>query len=96
VRPAQRSRLEIDRLLAAAGWAVQESRQTSTLREVVLGAGRGFAVPAEQVVGKARRAIKAKKRDAALTGVEIQLRAGQHRIVAVVDRCLSIVREVQA
>jgi hypothetical protein len=103
VTPEQRARQGIDQLLAAAGWAVQDLKSANlhaaqgvAIGEFALDAGQGFADYLPYADGKARRAIKAKKRDAALTGVEIQLLAGQRRIVAVVDRRLSIVREVQA
>jgi hypothetical protein len=103
MRPAQRARLEIDRLLADAGWAVQDVKLANlyaargvALRKGVLGAGRGFADYLLYGDGMACDGIEAKKQGATLTGVEIAILAEQHRIVAQVDRRLPSVREVEA
>jgi type I restriction enzyme R subunit len=79
VTPEQRARQGIDRLLAAAGWAVQDFKQADlhaargvALREFVLGSGQGFADYLLYVDGKACGAVEAKKQGATLTGVEIQ------------------------
>jgi type I site-specific restriction endonuclease len=79
VTPEQRAREAIDRLLAAAGWAVQDFKHADihaargvALREFVLDAGQGFADYLLYVSGKACGVIEAKKQGATLTGVEIQ------------------------
>ncbi len=85
----QRARENIDRLLTAAGWSVQDFKQANihaargvAIREFPLNAGFGFADYLLYVDGKAAGVIEAKKQGATLTGVEIQsgtLRAGPAR-----------------
>ena len=77
--PEQRALLEIDRLLMAAGWAVQDLRSANihaargvVRREFPLSAGFGFADRLLYVDGKAAGVIEAKRQGATLTGVEIQ------------------------
>ncbi len=77
--PEQRARDEIDRLLAAAGWAVQDFKLAHihaargvALREFELNPGHGTADYLLYVDGKACGVIEAKKQGATLTGVEIQ------------------------
>ncbi len=77
--PEQLARAETDRLLAAAGWAVQDFKQANlhasrgvALREFPLVAGHGEADYLLYVDGKACGVIEAKKRGATLSGVEIQ------------------------
>ncbi len=75
----QEARKSIDRLLAAAGWAVQDFKAADihaargvAIREFVLDAGQGFADYLLYIDGKAAGVIEAKKQGATLTGVEIQ------------------------
>ena len=75
----QRAREEIDRLLIAAGWSIQDFKAADihaargvAIREFVLDAGQGFADYLLYVDGKAAGVIEAKKQGATLTGVEIQ------------------------
>jgi hypothetical protein len=77
--PKERARQSIDRLLTAAGWAVQDFKAADihaargvAIREFVLDAGQGFADYLLYVDGKAAGVIEAKKQGATLTGVEIQ------------------------
>ena len=77
--PEQLARREIDRLLAAAGWAVQDFKAANlaaalgvALREFELNPGHGTADYLLYVDGKACGVIEAKKQGATLTGVEIQ------------------------
>ena len=77
--PEQQARQEIDRLLSAAGWAVQDvaaadlhAAQGVAIREFPLATGFGFADYLLYVDGKACGVIEAKKRGATLTGVESQ------------------------
>jgi type I restriction enzyme R subunit len=76
--PEQQARAEIDRLLAAAGWAVQHYKSANiraargvAIREFELEAGHGTADYLLYVDGKAAGVIEAKKLGATLTGVEI-------------------------
>ena len=78
-KPEERARQEIDRLLAAAGWAVQDlgsanlaAAQGVALREFQLLPGHGFADYLLYVNGKACGVIEAKKEGTPLTGVEPQ------------------------
>lgn len=78
-KPEQESRTEIDRLLAAAGWAVQDVKAADihaaagvALREFPLKDGCGFADYMLYIDGKAAGLIEAKKKGATLTGVETQ------------------------
>jgi len=75
----QQARREIDRLLEAAGWSVQDSRAADlhaatgiALREFPLKEGHGYADYLLYVDGRAAGVIEAKKVGATLTGVEIQ------------------------
>ncbi len=77
--PEQQARQGIDRLLAAAGWAVQSvdivnlhSARGVAIREFPLNPGHGFADYLLYVDGKACGVVEAKKQGATLTGVEIQ------------------------
>jgi len=77
--PEQQARAEIDRLLAAAGWAVQDYRAADihaargvAIREFPLAPGHGFADYLLYVDGKACGVVEAKKQGATLTGVEVQ------------------------
>jgi len=77
--PEAQAREEIDRLLTAAGWAVQDVKaanihaaQGVALREFPLESGHGFADYLLYVGGKAAGVIEAKKVGYTLTGVENQ------------------------
>ena len=77
--PEQQARAEIDRLLQAAGWAVQSidavnlhAARGVAIREFPLNPGHGFADYLLYVDGKACGVVEAKKQGATLTGVEIQ------------------------
>jgi type I restriction enzyme R subunit len=77
--PEELARLEIDRLLTAAGWVVQDYRHVDltasrgvALREFPLNRGYGAADYLLYVDGKAAGIIEAKKLGATLTGVEAQ------------------------
>ncbi len=77
--PEQQARVEIDRLLQAAGWAVQDiadvhlhAARGVAIREFPLNPGHGFADYLLYVDGKACGVIEAKKPGTTLTGVEIQ------------------------
>jgi type I restriction enzyme R subunit len=78
-KPEQQARAEIDRLLAAAGWAVQDVKSANihaargvALREFQLKDGYGAADYLLYVDAKAAGVIEAKKLGATLTGVELQ------------------------
>jgi type I restriction enzyme R subunit len=81
--PEARARANIDALLAAAGWAVQDLKHVNlhagsgavkgvAIREFPLNPGFGFADYLLYVDGKACGVIEAKKEGATLTGVELQ------------------------
>ncbi len=77
--PEQRARYEIDRLLTAAGWAVQDVAAANihaargvAVRELPLAPGFGVADYLLYVDGQAAAVIEAKKQGATLSGVEIQ------------------------
>jgi len=77
--PELKAREEIDRLLRAAGWAVQDVAAANlhaargvALREFALNPGHGFADYLLYVDGKACGVIEAKKQGSTLTGVEAQ------------------------
>ena len=77
--PEQQARGEIDRLLTAAGWSVQDLKAADihaargvAIREFVLNEGFGFADYLLYLDGKAAGVIEAKKQGATLTGVEVQ------------------------
>lgn len=74
----QKAREQIDKLLVAAGWQVQDADRASirghtgvAIREFPL-PGFGFADYLLYVQGKAAGVIEAKKEGATLSGVEIQ------------------------
>ena len=78
-QPEQQARQEIDRLLTAAGWAVQSlahvhlhAARGVALREFALDPGYGFADYLLYVDGRAAGVIEAKKAGATLSGVEVQ------------------------
>ena len=78
-KPEQRARAGIDRLLGAAGWAVQSMSEVNihaargvAIREFPLKEGHGFADYLLYVDGRAAGVVEAKKEGATLTGVEIQ------------------------
>lgn len=73
------ARQQIDRLLTAANWSVQEvsaadfrAARGVALREFPLASGHGFADYLLYVDGRAAGVIEAKKPGATLTGVETQ------------------------
>jgi type I restriction enzyme R subunit len=77
--PEEKARAEIDRLLAAAGWAVQDLKSANihaapgvALREFKLKDGYGAADYLLYIDAKAAGVIEAKKAGATLTGVELQ------------------------
>ena len=77
--PEQEARIQIDRMLAEAGWLVQDVRSVNlhagrgvAIREFPLERGFGFADYLLYVDGQAAGVIEAKKAGATLTGVEIQ------------------------
>jgi transposase len=79
ISPEQVARRSIDRLLAAAGWAVQDYRAADltaargvALREFALNPGYGTADYLLYVDGRAAGIVEAKKQGATLTGVEVQ------------------------
>jgi type I restriction enzyme R subunit len=78
-QPEERAREEIDRLLIAAGWAVQRVGEAHihaargvAIREFPLDSGFGFADYLLYVDAKACGVVEAKKKGATLTGVEVQ------------------------
>lgn len=77
--PEQQARQQIDALLMAAGWQVQDvglanihAARGVAIREFPLKSGHGFADYLLYVDGKATGVIEAKKVGSTLTGVEIQ------------------------
>ena len=77
--PERQTRIEIDRLLAAAGWLVQDVAHANlhagrgvAIREFPLAAGFGFADYLLYVDGKACGVIEAKNQGSTLSGVEAQ------------------------
>ena len=77
-QPEQDARREIDRLLAGAGWSVQDADQAGihaargvAIREFPL-PGHGFADYLLYIDGQAAGVIEAKKAGTTLSGVEIQ------------------------
>lgn len=75
----QEARAEIDRLLAAAGWRVQDAKAANihaslgvAIREFPLKEGHGFADYILYVEGKAAGVLEAKKEGVTLSGVETQ------------------------
>lgn len=78
-KPEEQARREIDRLLVAAGWLVQDRDQANiaggrgvAIREFPLKPGHGFADYMLYVDGAAAGVIEAKKQGVSLTGVELQ------------------------
>jgi type I restriction enzyme, R subunit len=78
MNPEERARQSIDRLLTAAGWAVQDFKDADlhaargiALREFELNPGHGTADYLLYVDGRAAGVIEAKKQGATLTGVEV-------------------------
>ncbi len=79
MKAEEQAREEIDQLLAAAGWRIQDLAQANihaalgvALREFPLESGYGFADYLLYIDGKAAGVIEAKKAGATLTGVEVQ------------------------
>lgn len=75
----QDARAQIDRLLLAAGWHVQDPKAANlhaglgvAIREFPLKDGRGFADYLLYVDGKAAGVLEAKKKGFTLSGVETQ------------------------
>lgn len=78
-KPEQQARAEIDRLLAAAGWAVQDFKAANiqaargvALREFQLKDGYGEADYLLYVDARAAGVLEAKKKGFTLSGVETQ------------------------
>jgi type I restriction enzyme R subunit len=78
-QPEQQARQEIDRLLQAAGWAVQDlttvnlhAAEGVAVREFPLNPGHGYADYLLYVQGRACGVIEAKKQGSSLSGVEVQ------------------------
>jgi type I restriction enzyme R subunit len=78
-RPEDRARANIDRLLTAAGWLIQnrdsiniEAGRSIAIREFPLAHGHGFADYLLYIDGYAAGVIEAKKAGVPLIGVEIQ------------------------
>jgi type I restriction enzyme R subunit len=79
MKSEEKARQNIDRLLTAAGWSVQDVAQADihaargvAIREFPLSTGHGIADYLLYLDGKAAGVIEAKKEGATLTGVEIQ------------------------
>lgn len=79
MRSEEKARQNIDRLLTAAGWLVQDVARADlhaargvALREFPLSPGHGIADYLLYLDGKAAGVIEAKKEGATLTGVEVQ------------------------
>jgi len=79
LEPEAAARAEIDQLLSAAGWSVQDYKAADihaargvAIREFQLNPGFGEADYLLYVDGKAAGVIEAKKQGATLTGVEVQ------------------------
>lgn len=77
--PGQRARTEMERLLEAAGWLVQDYKQAQihaargvTIRRFSLNPGFGETDSLCYVNAKAARVIEAKKVGAVLNSVEVQ------------------------
>jgi type I restriction enzyme R subunit len=78
-KPEDRARAEIDRLLTAAGWLIQNRKDADitagrgvAIREFPLKSGHGFADYLLYVDGAAAGVVEAKKAGSPLIGVEIQ------------------------
>ncbi len=79
MNPEEQARQQIDRLLTAAGWAVQDFKAADltaargvALREFQLNPSFGEANYLLYVDGRAAGIIEAKRQGATLTGVEVQ------------------------
>ena len=79
LKPEERARAEIDRLLTAAGWHVQDAKAADlhaglgvAIREFALKDGHGCADYMLYVDGKAAGVLEAKKEGITLSGVETQ------------------------
>src|SRR5207248_423432 len=79
VTPEQEARVNIDRLITAAGWIIQNAEDANpgadrgvAIREFQLKSGHGFADYILYVDGAAAGVIEAKREGATLTGVELQ------------------------
>lgn len=79
MNPEEQARQQIDRLLTAAGWAVQDFKAVNphaargvAIREFQLNPDNGCADYSLYVDGRAAGIIEAKKQGATLTGVEVQ------------------------
>ena len=77
--PEQLARIDIDKLLTAAGWQVFDLKDANihaargvAIREFPLNTGFGFSDYLLYIDGKAAGVIEAKKQGATLTGVEVQ------------------------
>ena len=77
--PEHIARIDIDKLLTAAGWQVFDLKDANihaargvAIREFPLNTGFGFADYLLYIDGKAAGVIEAKKQGATLTGVEVQ------------------------
>ena len=77
--PEAEARVQIDRLLQAAGWAVKDAKAAHiheargvAIREFALAPGYGFADYLLYIDGQAAGVIEAKKAGTTLTGVEVQ------------------------
>ncbi len=78
-KPEQRARQNIDRMLADAGWVVQDRKDAHiaasrgvAIREFPLKPGYGFADYLLYVDSAAAGVVEAKKEGVSLTGVELQ------------------------
>jgi type I restriction enzyme, R subunit len=78
-KPEDRARANIDRLLDAAGWLIQnrnsiniEAARGVAIREFQLAPGHGFADYLLYIDGYAAGVVEAKKEGVPLIGVEIQ------------------------
>src|SRR5580704_10183987 len=78
-KPEDRARAEIDRLLTAAGWLIQNRKDADitagrgvAIREFPLKSGHGFADYLLYIDGAAGGVVEAKKAGLPLIGVEIQ------------------------
>src|SRR5690242_20699728 len=93
--PEARARVEIDRMLAAAGWAVQSAAQVNlkasrgvAVREFVLKKPHGRVDYLLFVDGQAAGVVEAKKEGEALIGVEWQSARYVHGLPDAIPRVL--------
>lgn len=87
MKPEEAARKQIDAMLEAAGWAVQDAGTVNlsascgvAIREFPLAFGYGFADYLLYVDGKAAGVIEAKKEGTPLTGVELQAERYAHGV----------------